>query len=150
MTEPLNEALNASTTEPLVEPTKEDTLPFKMERAFARSDYKNGELTIKFTDAGHLADAWEFARKHGKEAAFERAIMRLIGVALGAAVPQTECTWPDGTVFKAQPGREISLTIRPDGYDDPGFSWHEKMGQDTRLVGGLLWHHRSGEWSIHT
>lgn len=121
-------------------------LPFKMERFFHRADYQNGRLTVTFTDAAHLADAWNFARKIGKAVEFEQALIRLISVALGAAVPQREGEGPDGATYKAQPGRDHTITIGPDSHDEPSFSWHEEKG----MVGGLIWHHRSGDWSIHT
>lgn len=121
-------------------------LPFKMERHFHREDYNDGSLTITFANAGHLADAWAFARKHNKTVAFEQAIMRLVNVALGAALPQRECTWPDGTKFGAHPGRDAKITIGPDGFNEPSFGWYEEKS----MVGGLIWHHRDASWSIHT
>jgi hypothetical protein len=116
----------------MTEPVKEE-LPFKMERFFYR-------------DAGHLADAWNFAHQCNKSAEFNKAMMGLIRMALGAAIPRKESTWPDGTHFDASPGREAKITIYPDSHSEPSFGWHEEKG----LVGGLIWHHRSGEWSIHT
>lgn len=121
-------------------------LPFKMERFFQRADYKDGKLTVVFENAGHLADAWNFAEKHKKGIEFERALMRLIRVALGGALARKESTWHDGTKFEATPGREHKITIYPDSYNEPSFGWNEEKG----MVGGLIWHHRSGDWSIHT
>jgi hypothetical protein len=117
-----------------------------MERPFHREDYQNGRLTICFTDAAHLTDSWNFARKHGRGADFALAMMQLISVALGATLPQRECVWPDGDVSPAKPGTDHKITISPDSHTAPSFLWQEEKG----MVGGLIWHHRSGDWSIHT
>jgi hypothetical protein len=129
----------------MTEPVKEE-LPFKMERFFHRDDYKDGKLTIIFENAGHLADTWYFAQNCNKSAEFNKALMGLIRMALGSAVPQKESTWPDGTHFDATPGRDHKIHIYPDSLNEPSFYWQEKPG----MVGGLIWHHTSGEWSIHT
>jgi hypothetical protein len=120
-------------------------LPFKMERPFHRIDYNNGKLTIHFEDAAHLANAWTFAEKHKKGVDFERAMMKLIRVALGGAIPRrsTNQDEPDAWDYA---GRERKITIYPDSLSEPSFGWHEEKG----MVGGLIWHHRSGDWSIHT
>jgi hypothetical protein len=121
-------------------------LPFKMERFYHRVDYKNGELTVVFRDAAHLVDAWNFAVEHNKEAEFNRAIMKLVRLALGATLPQRESTWPDGTHFDAHEGINHKITIHPDSHEEPSFLWQEEKG----MVGGLIWHQHSGDWSIHT
>jgi hypothetical protein len=123
-----------------------NTLPFKMKRFFHRDDYKNGTLTITFTDAAHLADAWNFAEQNGQKAEFEKAIMRLFRVALGAAIPQPASETYGGQAHDAAPGRDSKITIAPDSHNKPSFFWSEEKG----MVGGLLWHPSDGTWSIHT
>jgi hypothetical protein len=128
------------------------TIPGTMERPLHRTDYKNGQLTVVFTDAAHLADAWNFADKHGKTQEFEQGVMRLIRMALGGAVPsrafQHESYREEGVMiqYPAQPGQEAKITISPDNHRTPSFLFQETPG----LVGGLIFHSYDASWSIHT
>jgi hypothetical protein len=128
------------------------TIPGTMDRPLHRTDYDNGQLTIVFTDAAHLADAWTFAYKHGKSDEFEHAIMRLIRSALGNAAPSREFSHQsyragEGMiVYPAQPGQEVKLTIQPDSTHTPSFLFRETPG----LVGGLIFHSYDASWTIHT
>jgi hypothetical protein len=128
------------------------TIPGTMDRPLHRTDYANGQLTIVFSDAAHLADSWAFAGKYGKIPEFERAIMRLIRMALGAAVPSQAGQYPnyktgEGVIeYPAQPGQEVKLTIHPDSTKTPSFLWQEQPG----LTGGLIFHSYDASWTIHT
>lgn len=128
------------------------TIPGTMERPLDRTDYKNGQLTVIFTDAAHLADAWNFADKHKKSAEFEQGIMRLVRMALGNAIPSRASQYPnyktgEGMLeIPAEPGRDVKITISPDGHKVPSFLFQEQPG----LVGGLIFHSYDATWSIHT
>lgn len=119
--------------------------PTHMPRHFHRADYKNGQLTVVFTDVAHIVDSMNFAANHGHGAAFENALMSLVTMALGAAVPRGKFTYPDGTVREAAPGNECKITISPDSFDRPSLAWFEEPG----MTGGMIWH-GEGEWRIHT
>jgi hypothetical protein len=131
-------------------PTK--TIPDTMERALHRADYANGQLTVVFTDAAHLADSWNFADRHGKTQEFEHALMRLVRMALGSAVPQRAFRHPnyvtgEGMIdYPAQPGQEVKITLQPDRQRTPSFLFQETPG----MVGGLIFRSYDGSWSIHT
>jgi hypothetical protein len=92
-----------------------------------------------------LADSLCFANLIGKRTEFEAALMRLLQMALGAAVPQKEMTLSGGEKFPEQSGRDRKITISPDNFNAPSFAWYEERG----MVGGLIWH-GEGNWSIHT
>jgi hypothetical protein len=131
-------------------PTK--TIPGTMDRPLHRADYANGQLTVVFTDAAHLADSWNFADRHGKTAEFEQALMRLVRMGLGSAVPQRAFRHPnyvtgEGMIdYPAQPGQEVKITLQPDSHAAPSFLFQETLG----LVGGLIFHSYDATWAIHT
>jgi len=114
---------------------KNKNLPLKMQRQFHRSDYENGQLEVVFTNAGHLADSWNYANLIGKSVEFERGMMSLLRIALGRAVPHADMK-----------GRSCKITISPDFYNVPSFLWQEEKG----MIGGLIFHSHSQEWGIHT
>lgn len=123
-----------------------------MERFLDRADYKNGQLTIVFTDAAHLADSWKFADLHGKSAEFERGIMRLVRMALGTAAPSRAFEHQsyrseEGIIsYPAEPGRDVKITLHPDSQRTPSFLFQETPG----MMGGLIFHSYDASWSIHT
>lgn len=125
--------------------TEPKEYPGYMDRPLRREDGQNGSLIIQFVDAAHLADTWNFARKHDLEQEFEKRLLQLISVALGGAVPYTRTEMND-QVFEGRPGQDSKITIFPDGRKEPSFFWEEEKG----MHGGLIFHRYGGTWGIHT
>jgi len=132
--------------------------PRMTRREFPDSPNSNGEVIVHFVNAAHLVDTINYARQHGLEDALGRQIMRLITMAAGSAQPKNAWVWdeggPDETRYNALPGHEVRMIISPDGFNDPGFGWHESMKLDgewkTMMNGGLIFHYSAADWSIHT
>jgi hypothetical protein len=116
-----------------------------METLLHRADYQNGKLTIEFSDAAHLGNAWIWADGENLTTEFERAIMHLIRVALGRCVPRTEFVY-EGNTHAAEPGKECKLSISSDYINQPSFIWFEEGG----MHGGLIYHSHTKTWGIHT
>lgn len=116
-----------------------------MERVFHRTDYQNGELTVRITDAAHFIDTLNWVTKEGLNVEFASGFIWLLRMAMGRAVPRNECVY-EGYVTEAVPGRDCKLTISPDSYKEPSFVWSEEKGMN----GGFIYHTHSKTWGIHT
>ena len=120
----------------------ETTFPFKLKQHFPRrDDWNHGALEIEITDAFHFRNTIHFAQDVGKLPGFYYALGRVLSLASADALPYPA---------DSGPGSKAKLKLMPDSIDEPSFAWAIYREGQFVMNGGLIWHHRSGEWSIHT
>ena len=118
------------------------------------------KVRIEFANTNHFQRTLKFVRENGLEAEFAKSFVDLIGLLLSSRGSKVVHNAPeadrqlvgfnkkeDGSNDHFNPIYEAVPLCRvyPDGYTDPGFGWN-----GCGMVGGLIFHRSTKDWSIHT
>lgn len=128
----------------VLQPHREQIMLRPMEKHTSISIPQFHKVNIEVGDANHMLRTIHFAETNGLKAKLgEKLIdlLRLLVQTSGPAIPRK--SWePEDYPQQFEPG---TAKVYPDGYTDPGFGW-----QGCGMSGGLIFHHHSREWAIHT
>lgn len=101
-------------------------------------------VSIEIGNANHFIRTYHFAESNALTGELGKRLLSLLSLfcqSRGSAIPRKSWERLDAPQ-QYEPGKAF---LYPDGYTDPSFGW-----QGAGLVGGLIFHRSSRDWSIHT